>query len=146
MLHAIALRFPLIGLRAQTMKNIPGYKHIYIWYIMHAIHTRIQYVRRTWYTCTQSLCLPIITAWCAVAFSSGGQKKHKLWWELLLQLENTHFQFRLFNTPPTSPDSLSLGLWVLWWWDWDRLRQSFKRPCQTHKGQVSFTLIQPVRP
>lgn len=79
--------------------------HSYIRYIMHAMHTRIQHILRAWYTCTQCPCLPIITVFSTVAFSSGGQIKHKLWRELLLQLKNTLFQLRLFNTPPTPSPS-----------------------------------------
>lgn len=84
------------------------------------------------YTCTQSPRLPMMTVCSDVALSSGGQIKHTLWWELLLQLQNTPFRVRHFSTRPTTPSY------------WDRLRHSFKRPCQTHQGQVS--VIHPVRP
>lgn len=124
------------GIVTQTIKRIHAIHHA----CNACTHTNTEPVKH----CPQTLCLPIITACSAVAFSSAGQIKHRLWWELLLfRLQDVLFQLRLFSTPPTALISLfSSGCGSC-----DGRNETswgFKHARQTHKGQVSFTLIEPV--
>lgn len=93
---------------------------------MHAIHTRIQYIHNLIHIYSVSLPSHNNSMQCC-GFQQWGSDK--------TQAQQHPFPAQ---TLQHSPNSLSLGLWVLWWRDWDGLRQSFKRPCQTHKGSGLF--------
>lgn len=94
-LNAIPLRFPLKRTRGLLPKPWKAYS-------LTCSPIRHTYKHRPDKHCPQTLCFPIITVCCAVAFSSGGQIKHRLWRELLLpEPHDTLFQRRLFSTRPS---------------------------------------------